>query len=124
MLLQPFQACVEKPRDAHDVVAVPYSDVAETSRDETKITEEQLTAISRAVADPRRLAILRQIAAAQQLTCSELDAHECLSPATISHHLKELQAAHLIAVERTGRVLQVWLRRDVWEAYLRELASL
>lgn len=58
------------------------------------------------------------------MLCSGLDVHECLSPATVSHHLKELQMAGLVAVEREGRGMRLILRRDVWNAYLQQLGSL
>ncbi len=88
------------------------------------LTPDQVEAISRAIADPRRFAMLQDIARQPVLACSGLSVHECLSPATISHHLKELQAAGLVDVGREGRELRLTLRRDVWAAYLRELAAL
>ncbi len=88
------------------------------------LTPDQVEAISRAVADPRRFAMLQDIARKPVLACSGLSAQECLSPATISHHLKELQTAGLVEVAREGRELRLTLRRDVWDAYLRELATL
>ena len=88
------------------------------------LTPEQVQTISWAVADPRRFAMLQDIARQPVLACSGLSAQECLSPATISHHLKELQAAGLVDVGREGRELRLTLRRDVWAAYLRDLASL
>ena len=90
---------------------------------ETRLTADQVEAISRAIGDPRRFAMLRQIAAQPVLSCGGLHLRECLSAATISHHLKELQGAGLIDVAREGRALRLTLRRAVWEAYLRELAS-
>ena len=84
----------------------------------------QMAAISRVLAEPRRFAMLQQIAAEPVLPCSGLKMHNCIRPATISHHLKELQTAGLITVEREGRELRLALRREVWEAYLRVLASL
>lgn len=91
----------------------------------TRLTQEQTERISRAVADPRRFAMLQQIAAAKACTqCSALDAHQELSPATISHHLKELQEAGLVDVAREGRTAQLTLRRDVWDAYVAHLSHL
>ncbi len=58
------------------------------------------------------------------LPCAGLHAHECISPATISHHLKELQGAGLISVERAGRGVKLALDREVWAAYLRELSGM
>ena len=47
-----------------------------------------------------------------------------ISPATISHHMKELQEAGLIEIEREGRTAKLSLRRDIWGAYLDQLGQL
>ena len=89
------------------------------------LPEEQFRAIARAVADPRRYAMLRQIAMCDRgLMCSALDVHEQISPATVSHHLKELQEAGLVEVEREGRLMRMRVRREVWESYLGQLREL
>jgi ArsR family transcriptional regulator len=67
---------------------------------------------------------LTQVAACPATPCSKLTEHECISPATISHHLKELSEAGLIDIVREGRTAQLTLRRDVWQAYLDRLAAL
>ena len=90
----------------------------------SRLTQAEFDAIARAVADPRRFAILQQVASCPGRTCSSLDEHECISPATISHHLKELTEAGLIDLVREGRTAQLTLRRDIWQAYLDRLASL
>ena len=89
-----------------------------------RVTSEQMEAISRALAEPRRYSILQQIAKQESLLCSALEVQHCISPATISHHLKELQGAGLIEVEREGRAMRLSLRRAVWDAYVRELSLL
>ena len=88
------------------------------------LAPEQIQAIARALADPRRFAILQQIAGNDHLMCSGLDVKSCISPATISHHLKELQSAGLIDAERQGREMRLSLRRPVWTAYLHHLQQL
>lgn len=88
------------------------------------LTDEQMQAVARALADPRRFAILQQIARQDCTACSSLEEHEVLSPATISHHIKELADAGLIDVQREGRCASLTLRRDVWNAYLQQLARL
>ena len=88
------------------------------------LTQEQFQAIARTLADPRRFAMLQQIAASQVLLCSQLDAHACISPATISHHLHELQEADLVDAQRNGRTMCLSLRRPVWDAYIRQLQQL
>ena len=90
----------------------------------TSLTPEEFQAISRALADPRRFEILQQIAGNENLLCGQLHAQECISPATISHHLKELQEAGLVEVERNGRQMCLRLRRPVWMAYLQQLQQL
>ncbi|MDE1154224.1 MAG: helix-turn-helix transcriptional regulator [Acidobacteriaceae bacterium] len=90
----------------------------------TRLSEAQFEQISRAIADPKRLCILKQIAAnPEQTPCSSLQVHEALSPATVSHHLKELQESGLVDVAREGRTARLTLRREVWDAYLAALAS-
>ncbi len=90
----------------------------------TRLTDEQVETISRAVADPKRFAMLRQIARGGDLLCVALDAHQCLSPATISHHLTVLQHAGLVQVAREGRNARLTLQEETWQAYLKSLASL
>jgi len=93
---------------------------------EAELSDEQFLAISKAVADPRRFAILQQVAncEARPLACSALQEHQIISPATISHHIKELTEAGLIHVEREGRHGNLTLQRAVWKAYLKRLSSL
>ena len=95
-----------------------------TKRNEA-LDDEQFRAISRALADPRRYAILQQVAALPDgLGCGALQEHAEISPATISHHLKELTDAGLLDMEREGRCANLRLRRPVWQAYLQRLGRL
>ena len=89
-----------------------------------ELTDEQFQAIGRAIADPRRFAILKQIAESENLTCSALQAHDVITPATISHHLRELTEAGLVQMVRCGRVSNLSFCRPVWEAYRERLAEL
>jgi ArsR family transcriptional regulator len=89
-----------------------------------RLTDEQTQAIARALADPRRFAILQQIASHEVTPCSAITEQQIISPATISHHLKELADAGLIDVQREGRCANLTLRRDIWSAYLAQLAML
>ncbi|HEX4154201.1 MAG TPA: helix-turn-helix domain-containing protein [Acidobacteriaceae bacterium] len=88
------------------------------------LTNDQMQAIARALADPRRFAILQQIAHKNTMPCTALEEQQIISPATISHHLKELADAGLVGVQREGRCANLTLRRDIWKAYLGQLAKL
>ena len=77
--------------------------------------------ISKALADPRRFAILERIAAAPELPCQSLGAEFPVSKATLSHHLRELEAAGLVTVRRDGKFAHLALRKKVWREYHREL---
>ena len=88
------------------------------------MTAEQFTQVSKALADPQRLAMLEKIAAAApgELPCKRLVQTCAVVAATVSHHLKELQNAGLVAGRREGQAMFLSARRDVLEAYHGELA--
>lgn len=93
--------------------------------EQDRLPEEQFRAIARAVADPRRFAMLRQIAVCDGgIKCSALDVHEEITAATVSHHVRELQEAGLVEVQREGRLIHMRLRREVWERYVGQLGGL
>ena len=97
-------------------------------KDETakrsELGDEQFHAIARALADPRRYAILEQIARVNDCTCGALNEQQVISRATISHHLKELAEAGLIRIEREGRLANLYFCRPVLKAYRKRLADL
>jgi ArsR family transcriptional regulator len=84
----------------------------------------QIVSIARALADPTRFEIFQQIAAGDCVACSDLREHLDVSAPTISHHLKELEAAGLIKSERAGKFVNLTLRRDLWRAYVHNLSTL
>lgn len=75
--------------------------------------------IANALADPRRYAILKQIAGQRApLSVTALrQAHDIGAP-TMSYHLKLLAEAKLIEVKRRGRSISVALRPDILRQYL------
>ena len=82
-------------------------------------------AILKALADPRRFELLERIAAATApLSCAEAKEVLGISPATLSHHIKELEATGLVRTERQGKYIFLTLRQEVWEAFQQSLATI
>lgn len=90
------------------------------------LTEKEFERIARALAEPRRVEILRQVGETKGgvMTCSALQKCHEVSPATMSHHLKELETAGLIDTEKTGKFMQITLKRPVLKAYLARLGEI
>ena len=81
----------------------------------------QFRRIARALADPRRMALLERIAAASEVACATLASDTTVSQPTISHHLKELSTAGLIKPRRRAKFCFYSLDRALWSQYLAEM---
>lgn len=80
--------------------------------------------ISKALADETRLRIFEAISAADQMNCGEIVSMRGVTPATVSHHLKVLSEAALIACRREGQFVYSQSVPETLAAYTRALAKI
>ena len=90
-----------------------------------RLTRARRTAILKALADPKRFELLERVAKAScPLGCSVVGPVLAISPATLSHHIKELERSGLIQVTREGKFHFLSLRPGVLDALIASLAAL
>ncbi len=80
--------------------------------------------ISKALADETRLRIFEAISAADQMNCGEIVSMRGVTPATVSHHLRILSEAGLIACHRKGQFVYSQAAPEAIAAYTRALAKI
>lgn len=90
-----------------------------------RLTRARRTALLKALADPKRFELLERVArAACPLGCMEAREALKIAPATLSHHIKELEAAGLVEVRREGKFHFLSLRAAVLDGLIETLESL
>lgn len=85
------------------------------------LSASQFQAVAKALADPRRMTLLESIASESEYSCQKLCQQSGVSKGTVSHHVKELVRAGLIAERRCGQYMFYEVRREVLAAYTAEL---
>jgi ArsR family transcriptional regulator len=92
---------------------------------EITLTNAQRLAIFKALGDPRRMEIVERLGqCCDGSGCTAMREALPISAATLSHHMKELESAGLIHIEREGKFAKLALRRDIWDAFLADLHRL
>jgi len=84
----------------------------------------EIEKISKALADETRLRIFEAISATDHMTCGEIVSMRGVTPATVSHHLKILSEAGLIACRRQGQFVYSQSVPDTLAGFTRALAKI
>ncbi len=84
----------------------------------------QVEKISKALADQTRLKIFEAISAKDHMNCGEIVSMRGVTPATVSHHLKILNEAGLIACRREGQFVYSQAVPETIAAYTQALTKI
>jgi len=84
----------------------------------------QVEKISKALGDETRLRIFEAISASGHMNCGEIVSMRSITPATVSHHLKILSEAGLIACCREGQFIYSQAVPETVNAYTRALTKI
>jgi ArsR family transcriptional regulator len=85
------------------------------------LTAREFQAVAKALADPRRMALLEAIGSEREYSCQKLCSHAGVTKGTVSHHVRELLRAGLIEERKEGQYAFYEVRREVLAAYAAEL---
>ena len=88
------------------------------------MNRSEIEKISKALADQTRLRIFEAISAGRHMNCGEIVSMRGVTPATVSHHLKILSEAGLIACRRQGQFVYSQAVPETIAAYVRALAKI
>lgn len=84
----------------------------------------EIKKISKALADATRLKIFEAISAGDSMSCGEIVSLRGVTPATVSHHLRILTEAGLIACRREGQFVYSRAVPETIAAYTQALMKI
>jgi ArsR family transcriptional regulator, arsenate/arsenite/antimonite-responsive transcriptional repressor len=87
------------------------------------VREETFIQIAKALADPTRHAIVREVRKAGELTCTQVCERFEQSQPTISHHIKTLDAAGVLKVNKDGPFHRLTVDADVLDEFARSVSG-
>ena len=89
-----------------------------------KIDRSQIEKISKALGDETRLRIFEAISGSKEMNCGEIVSMRGVTPATVSHNLKILNEAGLIACRRDGQFVYSEAVPETIEEFTSTLAKM
>ena len=95
------------------------------SDSESRLPPKQFAHVAKVLAEPRRVEILKQIAAnGGHIPFSDLVTLHNITSQTLSHHAHELKLSGLVEIVREGRCGTLRLQREILQAYLNEFSEI
>src|SRR5260370_19811067 len=88
------------------------------------MNRSEVEKISKALADETRLRIFEAISATERIKCGDIVSMRGVTPATVSHHLKILSEARLIACQREGQFVYSQAVPETITSYTPALATM
>ena len=97
------------------------NETGSSRKKQVALPERQFQAVAKALADPRRMALLESISSEREFPCQRLCSESGVTKGTVSHHVRGLVQAGLITERREGQCMLYEVRREVLAAYAAEL---
>src|SRR5271168_4926516 len=95
-----------------------------SSPKQIELSDCQIQRIARALADPHRYEILKKLRSRPCATpCRSVRDCVDVSPATLSHHMKELETAGLVRSAKKGKFVHYVPQMRILRAYLKRLRA-
>ncbi len=88
-----------------------------------KAQDQTAIQVARALSDPTRFHLFREIVANGEICCRDLTTRLGVTQATVSHHLRILEGARLVASRRSGQFSYFHARAETIREHERALDS-